>query len=70
MAIQMSCPPARNLSSGEAVCPACGRIWDPEDGRPGCKGPDSPSANMREVVARRELAKIRAVLSEEVEERP
>lgn len=59
---QVNCPSPRSLSSGESVCPACGRIWDRQDGRPECKGP-----HRVEAVARRELAKIRAMLSTETE---
>lgn len=65
---QVNCPSPRSLSSGESVCPACGRIWDRQDGRPECEGPFRPSSNLAAVVARRELAKIRAMLSEETDD--
>ena len=32
------CPSPRTIASGELICPACGRIWDEDDGPPVCEG--------------------------------
>lgn len=53
------CPPPRTLPTGESECPSCGRMWDRADGRPACS--EAPRTRSEEA-ARRELARIRALL--------